>query len=98
MQNLRVSTIISITLLIAALALAVLGFISASDSAVSPALVTTYMMIAAALFGVLAVIALSRKERWQRFLGVAAATAALYMLVMAIVFFQMLSTIVMPEF
>jgi O-antigen/teichoic acid export membrane protein len=94
----RVSTIISIGLLILALVFAVLGFLNAPNSEISPAAIATFMFTSAALFGILAVRGLRRQETWQRFLGVAAATAALYMVAMAILFFQVLNSVVMPSF
>jgi len=98
MVQLRVSTVVIATLLITALIFAVVGFTSASNSMVAPAMVTTYMLISAALFGITAVFGLRQSKRWQRFLGVAGVAAALYMLVMGILFFQVLATLEIPEF
>ena len=49
-------------------------------------------------YGALAVQGLRRKRVWQRFLGVAAVAAALYMIAMAFLYFTALRTIIMPEF
>jgi drug/metabolite transporter (DMT)-like permease len=94
----RISTLVTVILLVLGLVFALLGFINAPNSQVSPAAVSSYMLIAAAFFAALAVQGLRRKRTWQRFLGVAAVAAALYMIGMAILYFTALRTIVMPEF
>ncbi|HEC23776.1 MAG TPA: hypothetical protein ENI95_12760 [Chloroflexi bacterium] len=94
----RVSTLVTIVLVVVGLVFAALGFASAPNSEISPAVVSTYMLTSAAFFAILAVQGLSRQKVWQRFLGVAAIAAALYMIVMAILFFQALRAIQMPEF
>ena len=97
-MQIRVSTLITVVLVIAALALAAIGFMSATDSGTPPAWVVTFMLISAALFGVLAVQGLRRREMWQRFLGVAAVVAAIYMAIMAILSFQMLNAMLPPPY
>jgi hypothetical protein len=94
----RISTLVTVILLVLGLVFALLGFINAPNSLVSPAAVSSYMLLSAAFFGVLAVQGLRRKQNWQRFLGVAAVAATLYMVGMAILYFTALRTIVMPEF
>ncbi len=94
MDKIRIATIISTVLLIAALLFAVLGFSNARNSEVPVSTVTIYMMVSAALFAILAVRGLARKEMWQRFMGVAAIVAAVYMVGMAILFFSVLSKMV----
>jgi drug/metabolite transporter (DMT)-like permease len=97
-MRMRISTLVTVVLLVLGLVFAFLGFATAPNSQVSPAAVSSYMLIAAAFFAVLAVQGLRRKRVWQRFLGVAAVTATLYMIAMAILYFSALRTIVMPEF
>ncbi len=94
----RISTLITVVLLVLGLVFALLGFINAPNSQVSAAAVSSYMLISAAFFAVLAVQGLRRKLTWQRFLGIAAVAATLYMIGMAILYFTALRTIVMPEF
>jgi drug/metabolite transporter (DMT)-like permease len=94
----RISTLVTVILLVLGLVFAFLGFTNAPNSQVSPAAVSSYMLIAAAFFGVLAVQGLGRKRIWQRFLGVAAIAAMLYMIVMAVLYFTALRTIIVPEF
>ncbi|MEJ2151135.1 MAG: hypothetical protein P8Z40_16920 [Chloroflexota bacterium] len=94
----RISTLITVVLLVLGLVFALLGFINAPNSQVSPAAVSSYMLISAAFFAVLAVQGRRRKLTWQRFLGIAAVAATLYMIGMAILYFTALRTIVMPEF
>jgi Mg2+/citrate symporter len=89
MKQIRVSTVVT-------LGFAVVGFLNAPNSRVSPTMITIFMMISSAMFAILAVRGLSRKEMWQRFLGVVAVTAAVYMVVFAILFFSVLSKIIMP--
>jgi Mg2+/citrate symporter len=96
MKQIRVSTVVTLILLITALGFAVVGFLNAPNSRVSPTMITIFMMISSAMFAILAVRGLSRKEMWQRFLGVVAVTAAVYMVVFAILFFSVLSKIIMP--
>ncbi len=98
MKNMRVSTLIIIVLLICAVVFGGLGFAQAPNSMVSPAAVSTYMLISAGIFAILAVMSLRRKEMWQRFLGVVAIMAALYMVGMALLFFRGLSMIQAPEY
>jgi drug/metabolite transporter (DMT)-like permease len=95
MDNERVMTIVIVTLAVTALLFAVLGFAQAPNSQVSPATVSTFMLISAGLFGVLGVLALRRPKTWLRFLGVAAITGAIYMAVMAFLYFQALRLIQM---
>jgi hypothetical protein len=94
----RISTLVTIILLVLGLVFAFLGFANAPNSQVSPAAVSSYMLIAAAFFAVLAVQGLSRKRVWQRFAGVAAVAATLYMIGMAILYFTALRTVIMPGF
>jgi hypothetical protein len=94
MDKIRIATIISTVLLAAALLFAILGFSNSLNSEVPVPTVTIYMMVSAALFAILAVRGLARKEMWQRFMGVAAIVAAVYMVGMAILFFSVLSKVV----
>lgn len=94
----RISTLVTVILLVLGLVFALLGFMNAPNSQVSPAAVSSYMLIAAAFFAALAVQGLRRKRTWQRFMGVAAVAATLYMISMALLYFTALRTIVMPEF
>lgn len=86
-------TVASITLLVVALVFALLGFMQAPNSQVAPGAVAAFMLISAAAFAGLAVLGLRGERVWQRFLGVAAVTGALYMVVMALLFFNALSAV-----
>jgi drug/metabolite transporter (DMT)-like permease len=97
-MQIRISTLVTVVLLVIGLLFAFLGFANAPNSQVSPAAVSSNMLIAAAFFAALAVQGLRRKRVWQRFLGVAAIAAMLYMIAMAVLYFTALRTIVMPEF
>jgi drug/metabolite transporter (DMT)-like permease len=90
MDNERTVTIVIVTLGVTGLLFAVLGFVQAPNSEVSPASVSAFMLVSSGLFGVLGVLALRRPKTWLRFLGVAAITGAVYMAVMAFLFFQAL--------
>ena len=91
----RISTLVTLALLSAALVLSVRGF-SNTLSSVPPTRVALQMFLASALFAGLAVHGLSRPERWQRFTGVSAATAAVLMFGAAIAVFYFLRQIVTP--
>lgn len=93
MDNERTMTIVIVTLGVTALLFAVLGFVQAPNSEVSPASVSAFMLVSSGLFGVLGVLALRRPKTWLRFLGVAAITGAIYMAVMAFLYFQALQII-----
>lgn len=93
LENEAVATVITVALLVVALAFALLGFLQAPNSAVAPGTVSAYMLVSAGAFAVLAVFALRRQRMWQRFLGVAAAAAGVYILVMAILFYRALNLI-----
>jgi apolipoprotein N-acyltransferase len=97
-MNIKISSILNIGLLILAFVFAAMGFAQAGDSHIAPLVITTYMVVAAILFGVLAVRGVRQKVMWQRLLGVAAVVATLYMLVMAIGFYVYLSQVQMPTF
>lgn len=93
MNKKTVFLIVTVVLLLIALGFAVLGFMQAPNSEVTPATIATYMLISAAAFAGLAVLGLTQDTTWQRFLGVAAVLATLYMAAMAAVFFNTLSQI-----
>ncbi|MBN1311193.1 MAG: hypothetical protein JXB30_07220 [Anaerolineae bacterium] len=95
-MKIKVSTILSIGILILALAFATLGFAKAGDSLVAPLVIAIYMVVSAVLFVVLGVRGVRRQELWQRLLGVGAIAAAVYMLIMSIAFYIMLTRIQMP--
>ncbi|MBN1429064.1 MAG: hypothetical protein JXB07_11815 [Anaerolineae bacterium] len=97
-MNIKVSTILSIGMLILALVFATLGFYKAGDSLIAPLGIASYMGISAIFFAILGIRGVRRKELWQRLLGVGAITAAVYMLVMAVACYIMLDRIQMPEF
>lgn len=93
MEKERAASVGIITLAIAALLFALLGFTQAPNSQVAPATVSAFMLVSAGMFGVLGVLALRRPKTWLRFLGVAAITGAVYMAVMAFLYFQALRLI-----
>lgn len=94
MKNIPVATISTVILIVAAFVFAALGFSQASNSEIAPEAVSAVMLVSAALFGLLAVRGLKRKEMWQRLLGVGAVMATIYMVVFAILFYVVLSQIV----
>ena len=97
-MNIKISAVVNIGILILALIFAALGFTQAGDSQIAPLAIAAYMVVSMVAFAVLGVRGVRRKELWQRLLGVGAITAAIYMLVMAIAFYVMLTRIQMPEF
>ena len=92
----RISTLITLFLLVAALFLAVRGFANTLNSEVTPTRVAFQMLLSSALFAGLAVHGLTRKERWQRFTGVAAAAAAVFMFGYLVFIYYYLRQIVTP--
>lgn len=98
LKKIRISTVITLGLLVLAFTFALMGFINARNLYIAPSAITIYMMISSGLFAILAVRALGRREMWQRFLGVAAIVASIYMIVFAIIFFTVLRHLVAPEF
>ncbi len=95
-MNIKISTVLNIGLLILAFVFATLGFIKAGDSRIAPLAIVAYMGVSAVMFAVLAVRGVRQKEIWQRLLGVAAITATLFMLFMAIGLYITLSRVQMP--
>ena len=95
-MNIKISTVVSIGVLILAVVFAGLGFVKAGDSRIAPMVIAVYMVVSAVFFAVLAVQGLRRKELWQRLLGVAAVVAVCYMLVMSVGFYVYLSRVQMP--
>ena len=91
-----ISTVVTVVLLLLALTFALLGFLNAPDSEVSPGTVATYMVASAVLFVGLAAFGLTRSRPWQRAIGAGAAVGAIYMVVMAVLFFRALSAVEMP--
>jgi len=92
----RISTLITLVWVIAALYLAVRGFFDTLNSEVTPTGVALEMFLASALFAGLAVYGLSRRERWQRFIGVSAVAAAVLMFGFAFFIYYYLRQIVTP--
>lgn len=97
-MNIKISTVLTIGILILAFVFAILGFTKASNSSIAPLAISSFMGISAALFAVLAVRGVRRKEMWQRLLGVSAILATIYMLAFAIWFYISLSSVQMPTF
>ncbi|MGF1506605.1 MAG: hypothetical protein GYB64_04475 [Chloroflexi bacterium] len=98
MRNLRVSTLGTVILLVLAIIFGALGFIQAQNSAVAPLAVSGYMGVSAVCCGGIAFFMLRRETPLERFAGVAAVVAALYMVVMALIFYSLLSQVTMPTF
>jgi hypothetical protein len=96
--NIKVSTVLSIGLLILAFVFATLGLVKAGDLRIAPLAITAYMVVSAVMFAVLAVRGIRRKEMWQRLLGVGAIMATLFMLFMAIGLYIVLTNIQVPTF
>ena len=76
----------------------VLGFTKAGDSRVSPALVSVFLFISGICFAIQFVNGIRTHVRWQRVLAVISALVAVFVVVMAIVFYQALSQVAMPKF
>lgn len=96
MKAVRVTTILLITSLVIAFIFAVVGFSSAANSQVSSFGVLLYFVLSSVFFGITAIIGLYQSGRWERFAGVAAVVAALYMIIMAVVFMRMFNTLDIP--
>lgn len=95
-MKIKISTIVTIGLLILAFVFAALGLAKAGDSRIAPVVITAYLAVSALMFAVLAIRGIRRTETWQRFLGVAAIMATLFMLFMAIGLYVALSSVQMP--
>lgn len=98
MRNMRVSTLITIVLLLVAFGFAFLGFAQAGNLNVSVGFVTFYMMISAAMFAANAVLSFQRPELAHRLVAMFSVTAAIVMVILSIVFFNILRPITVPEF
>ncbi len=96
MKSIRVTTIMLITSLVIAFIFAVAGFSSATNSQVSAFGVLLNFVLSSVFFGVTAIIGLYQSGRWERFAGVAAVVAALYMIIMGVVFMRMFNTLDIP--
>ncbi len=92
----RRSTVVSLVLLVAAFAFAVIAFGNAANSSVPVKMIAFYMVVSSALFGVLAFIGLRSRSMLPRFLGVAAVVGAIYMLGFAIFALVVLRDPTMP--
>lgn len=91
-----ISTVVTIVLVILALTFALLGFLNAPNSEVTAGAVMAYMLLSAATFAGLAAFGLTRSPVWQRAVGAGAVVCALYMVVMAVLFFRVLSAVELP--
>jgi hypothetical protein len=96
--NLSPSTILSVVLLIIAITAALVGFNNAGDSRVAPIAVSGTLMFAGVLFIVLFIHGIRRPERWQRAIAIISIMVAVFTIIMAIAFYQVLTTLQMPEF
>ncbi len=98
MKNLRISTLVTIVLLIVGFILAILAFAQASNSEISPLFILIVMLVSALFFAAAAVVALRRKSIVQRVVGLAAVVAAVYMIAFGIFSYSMLRIEVPEEF
>lgn len=95
--RIRITTIISIVLIIIAVVFAWLGFGKAGDLRVAAALVSLYLFLSGLALAAQFVIGIRQPERWQRILAIIAVLAAVFMLVMAVVMYQGLNQIQVPS-
>ncbi len=73
-----------------------LGFGKAGDTRVAPALVSIYLFVSAIFFAAQFGHGIRQAERWQRIVAIISILAALFVLAMAVAFYQVLSQTHMP--
>jgi hypothetical protein len=96
--NLSPSTILSVVLLTIAITAALVGFNNAGDSRVAPITVSGTLIFAGVLFIVLFIHGIRRPERWQRVIAIISIMVAIFTIIMAFAFYQVLTSVEMPEF
>lgn len=95
--RIRITTIITVVLIIIAVVFAWLGFSKAGDIRVTPALVSLYLFLSGLALAAQFAIGIRQPERWQRVLSIISVLTAVFVLVMAVVFFQALNSIQIPS-
>jgi hypothetical protein len=96
--RLKTTTLFAIISLTLAVVFAALGFSKAGDSRVAPALVSTFLFISGICFAAQFVNGIRAQGRWQRVTAGIAAFLALFVVIMAIMFYQILTQVKMPTF
>jgi cytochrome c oxidase assembly factor CtaG len=91
-----IATILTVGLMIGAIVFAGLGFGKAGDTRVAPAMISIYLFVSAMFFAAQFGHGIRRPERWQRIVAVISILAALFVLAMAVAFYQVLSQVHMP--
>lgn len=92
------STLLTIISLLVGIASAAYGFGKAGDSRVAPAVISALLFISGIAFAVQFVNGIRTQSRWQRIIAVISALVAVFVVVMAIVFYQALSQVQMPTY
>ena len=96
--QLSLSTILTIVFLTAAIAFAVLGFSKAGDLRIAPELVTVFLFISGAFFAAQFVNGIRSKTQWQRVTAVISVFLGVFVVVMGIMFYQVLTQVQTPKF
>ena len=92
------SAALTIVFLALAIGFAALGFSKAGDVRVAPALVTTFLFVSGIFFAAQFVNGIRSKKRWMRVTAAISVVLGVFVVVMAIMFFQVLDQLQVPDF
>jgi hypothetical protein len=92
------STLVTIACLTVGTVSAAVGFAKAGDSRVAPVLISILLVISGVSFAIQFINGIRSPARWQKVIAVIAILVAVFVTVMAIVFYQALSQVQMPAF
>ena len=91
-----IPTLLTVVFLLLAILFAFLGFSKAGDLRVAPALVTTFLVISGIFFAAQFVNGILSKTRWMRITAMISVFFGIFVVVMAIMFYQVLTQIQSP--
>ena len=77
---------------------AAIGFAKAGDSRVAPVVISILLIISGVCFAIQFINGIRSQALWQRVIAVISALVGVFVIVMAVVFYQALSQVQMPKF
>ncbi len=94
--NFSLPTLLTVVFTVLAIVFAYLGFSKAGDSRVAPALVSAFLFISGACFAGQFAVGIRTRQRWQRILAFISLFLGVFTVIMAIMFYQVLTEVKMP--
>ena len=93
-----ISTLVTVASVTVGTISAAEGFSKAGDSRVAPVIISILLVISGVSFAIQFINGIRSQAGWQKVIAVISALVAVFVIVMAIVFYQALSQVQMPTF